>query len=118
MKEINTIIRELEKRVIIDGNRITRIAFDLKHINFGWDKNRRDYKTKQRSFLTDIDVLYFIIHLNNYEIDKEGLNRILLPSGVLRYIFKVWDEEVSYRMVIDIRKVSNELATIVTIYRK
>ena len=44
MKKENTVLRALRNKVEIAGRVVEEIFFDLKHIQYGWDQSKRDYK--------------------------------------------------------------------------
>jgi len=114
VKKENTILRQLRKKVVIDGLVVTEIYFDLKHINHGWDSIKRDYKEgPARQNLTEDDVVAFFEQLATL-IQIPFSQRSTLRSVEKRFIFYVYENDKKFKMVVDIMK--NEATVVVTIH--
>lgn len=114
MNRENIVLRKLRNKVILDGRIISEIFFDLKHINYGWDQEKRDYKEGlPRQNLTENDVVSFFEQLNYLRLIPRP-QETFLKSVEKRFVFNVYDENRKYRMVVDFMK--NEITVVVTIY--
>lgn len=114
MKKENTICKPLKKKVVIAGKEIIEIFFDLKHINYGWDKEKRDYKNETpRSYYTEDDIIALFEQLNTL-ISVPTAQRARKKSVEHRYVFYIYDENKKLTMVVDLMK--NQTTVIVTLY--
>ena len=114
MKRENTICKPLKNKVVIAGKEITEIFFDLKHINYGWDKEKRDYKSgSPRSFYTEDDIVFLFEQLNTLT-SAPTEQRVRKKSVEYRYVFYIYDENKKLTMVVDLMK--NQTTVIVTLY--
>jgi hypothetical protein len=58
VKRENTVLKALRNKVSIAGRVVEDIFFDLKHIHFGWDNQKRDFKDgPARNNYTEDDVV-------------------------------------------------------------
>lgn len=122
VKEENIITWELDGEVEFDGHKVKRIKFDLEHINRGWDKERRDYKSTKRSNFTAEDIADFFEQLGYYSIDwDEGANKNEVEvrgKKRTRYYTFVYepDNRAQRKMIIDIPQDFDSEGIIVTLY--
>ena len=126
MKEENTQRVELEEEIEFDGKKIKVIRFDLKHINQGWDEEKRDYCPKGLKRDTRYkaeDIIDFFEQYGLFEPEWEiGRNKEKISikgKKHFRYIgividYENWDEQK--RIVIDIPEDFKNEGIIVTIY--
>jgi hypothetical protein len=65
LKKENIVLCLLNNEVIIADRSINEIYFDLKHIQYGWNKEKRDYNDgPARNNYTEDDVVSFFEQLN------------------------------------------------------
>jgi hypothetical protein len=115
VKEENTVCRKLNVSVWLDGQKITEIFFDLYHIRYGWDKEKKDYKRgTPRNNFKDYEVVAFFEQLRNVEETDLFAQNVTLTTVYKRYVFFVYDEKKKYKLVVDLMK--NMMTVVVTIY--
>ena len=114
MKKANTVKRALSKPVTIADRVITEIHFDLLHIQYGWDKENKDYnKGSTRNDYTEADVIAFFEQLNF--LAQTPVEQIVSLKAVeKRYVFYVFDGPKKLKMVVDLMK--NSATFVVTIH--
>ncbi len=114
MKRENTVSRMLKNPVSFSGRTIVEIHFDLMHIRFGWDKEKRDYKVgPPRNQYSGDDIVALFEQLNAL-LQKPEEQQVQLKSVENRYIFYIFDEGKRLRMVVDFMK--NKATVVVTIH--
>jgi hypothetical protein len=114
MKRENTVCRTLKNSVSFSGRTILEIHFDLLHIRFGWDKEKRDYKVgPPRNQYSEDDIVAFFEQLNALLQNSEEQS-VRLKSVESRYIFYIYDEGRKLKMVVDFMK--NKATVVVTIH--
>jgi hypothetical protein len=65
MKKENIVLRTLNNKVVIAGRLIEEIFFDLKHIQYGWNQNRKDYNHgPAKNSYTEDDIVGLFEQLN------------------------------------------------------
>lgn len=122
MKAENTLTVELDETIDFDGFKVSKIKFDLEHINRGWNQVTRNYNEMARSNYTAEDVKDFFAQFGYYCLEwEEGRNKFKKEFGgrtFYRYISFVTDlvTEVQKKIVIDIPFVFNDEGIVVTIY--
>lgn len=97
------------------GNRIVaEIYFDLLHINYGWNKDLKDYNSgRPRSNYTEQDIICFFEQLN-FLNQKPQEQEVALKNVEKRFIFYIFDGDKKLKMVIDLLR--NLTTFVVTIY--
>jgi hypothetical protein len=114
LKKESTVLRDLKSKVIIEGRVISQIFFDLKHINYGWDAESRDYKQgPARQNFTEEDIINFFEQLNTL-VQMPKAQATTLKSVEKRFIFYVYDGDKKLKMVVDLMK--NDATVVVTIH--
>lgn len=114
VKKENTINRKLRNPIFICGRLIQDIWFDLRHIQYGWDKKRRDYNVgPARNNYTEEDVIMIFEQLVSLEQDP-SIQPTNLKDVEKRMIFFVYDEGKKLKMVVDFMK--NSSTVVVTIH--
>ena len=114
LKRENTIPKRLNCHVLISGRIISEIYFDLKHINYGWDAEKRDYnKGLPRNNFTEDDVVSFFEQLNTLVTFPKETSPFL-KSVEKRLVFYVFERDIKLRMVVDFMK--NQSTVVVTIH--
>lgn len=122
VKEENIDVVRLDEEVELDGRRIWFIKFDLKHINYGWNKELHDYNHFRRSHYKRDDIVEFFEQLGLVSIEwEEGVSKHdvkLRGEKRTRYYSRVYDHqgEQEKKMVIDISEDFIGGAVIVTIF--
>jgi hypothetical protein len=114
VKKANTIKRALKSPVTIGDRIITEIHFDLLHIQYGWDKENKDYnKGSPRNNYTEPDVIAFFEQLS---ILAQTPTEQVVSLKVVdkRYVFYVFDGPKKLKMVVDFMK--NSSTFVVTIH--
>lgn len=122
VKEENKQTVILAESVIFDGHIIRKIAFDLIHINQGWDTQRRDYAFSQRSSHSVDDIIKIFEHFKYVEVDweygKNKSNEFISGNLYLRYLYdSIIVDKNKLRICIDIAQPFNGEAIIVTIFK-
>ena len=121
MKFENITIVILNRPLIFDGRRIEILAFDLKHINYGWNKNIKDSNLKKRSEYSVDDIIFIFNILTSYKLKFDTSNKLDITfnqKNYIRYIIKLsdpWSDKIK-KVVIDIDLEALNKAIIVTIY--
>ncbi len=114
MKKENTVNRKLRIPILISGRLVRDIWFDLKHIQYGWDKKRRDYNIgPARNSYSEEDVIMIFEQLKHLEQDPR-IQLTNLKDVEKRMIFYVYDEGKKLKMVVDFMK--NSSTVVVTIH--
>jgi hypothetical protein len=121
VKSANTLTRVLDEAVLLDGKLITKIRFDLEHINRGWDKELNDYNKTKRSHYTSDDIVDFFEQLRLYAIKWDSQNKLIKEikgQCYYRYLAYVWDLKKKKRkkIVIDVSEDFKGSGIIVTVY--
>ena len=114
MKKENTVKKALTTPVFVAGRVITEIHFDLRHIQYGWDKVNRNYNEGEpRNNYNEADIVAFFEQLNTLtQAPKEQVTN--LKSVEKRYVFYVFDGVAKLKMVVDLMR--NLTTIVVTIY--
>ena len=114
MKKANTVKRALNNPVTITERVITEIHFDLLHIQYGWDKENKDYnKGSPRNGYTETDVIAFFEQLNI--LAQAPIEQVVsLKTVEKRFVFYVFDGPKKLEMVVDLMK--NSATFVVTIH--
>lgn len=118
MKKENTICRKISANVVIEGQKIDEIFFDLKHIECGWDEKKRDYSNPPKSShvkLSADEVVAFFEQLESFSSYSEVTPKKINEK---RFAFKVFDRDVSYTMVVSLYDYLPRGAVVLTIYQK
>ena len=114
MKKENTVIRKLRSPILISGRLIHEIWFDLKHIQFGWDKRRKDYNTgPARNNYSEEEIVIIFEQLGSLT-QNPFVQTTNLRNVERRMIFYVYDEGKKLKMVVDFMK--NSATVVVTIH--
>ena len=114
MKKENIVLCLLNNEVIIAGRSINEIYFDLKHIQYGWNKEKRDYNDgPSRNNYTENDVVSFFEQLNTL-VQTPLAQKSSLKSVEQRYAFYIYDGDKKLKMVVDLMK--NQSTVVVTIH--
>ncbi len=114
MKRENIVLCLLNETVIINSRKISEIFFDLKHINYGWDKERCDYNHgPRRNSFFEADVVALFEQLNTL-VQVPFAQKVNLKSVDQRYVFYVYDGDRRLKMVVDFMK--NNSTVVVTIH--
>ena len=114
MKKENIILLLLNNRVIIADRTITEIYCDLKHIQYGWDADKRDYNQgPARNRYSEEDVIAFFEQLNSL-VQAPIAQKASLKSVEYRFVFYVYDGNKKLKMVVDLMK--NQTTVVVTIH--
>ncbi len=114
MKKENTILKPLNNKVTISGRSIEEIFFDLKHIQFGWDKVKRDYNAgPARNDYTEDDIVDLFEQLN-FLVQVPIEQKAKKKSVEHRFIFYIYDGNKKLKMVVDLMK--NDATVVVTIH--
>jgi len=114
VKKENTINRKLRNPISICGRLIQDIWFDLRHIQYGWDKKRRDYNVgPARNNYSEEDVIMIFEQLVTLEQDP-SIQPTNLKDVEKRMIFFVYDKGKKLKMVVDFMK--NSSTVLVTIH--
>lgn len=114
MKKANTVKRVLGSPVTIADRVVTEIHFDLLHIQYGWDKENRDYsKGGPRNSYTEADVIAFFEQLNTLA-QTPAEQVVSLKIVDKRFVFYVYDGVKKLKMVVDMMK--NSSTFVVTIH--
>ena len=93
---------------------ITEIYCDLKHINFGWDAIKRDYKEGlPRTHFTENDVREFFEQLN-FLTQVPLAQKTTLKTVEQRFVFYVYEGNEKFKMVVGFMK--NNSTIVVTIH--
>ncbi len=122
MKKENIITLKLEDGIEFDGFKITKIKFDLEHINRGWNKERHDYNTTRRSNYTADDIVDFFEQFSFYDIEwEEGISKMslfVMGEKRTRYLAYVFDhgKKRQMKMVVDISESYHDEGIIITLY--
>jgi hypothetical protein len=114
VKKENTVKRALGSPVSIAGRVVTEIHFDLLHIQYGWNKENRDYnKGSPRNNYTEADVIAFFEQLNTLaQVPEEQIASLKVVDK--RFVFYVYDGVKKLKMVVDLMK--NSSTFVVTIH--
>jgi hypothetical protein len=114
VKKENTVFKVLRNKVTIAERVIDQIFFDLKHIQYGWDQERRDYKAgPARNNYTEDDIVDLFEQLNTLvQIPIE--QKVKKKSVEHRFIFYIYDGDKRLKMVVDLMK--NDATVVVTIH--
>ena len=114
MKRENITLRKLKKKVLIEGRIVSEILFDLKHINYGWDAEKRDYRSgPARQNYSEDDVVNFFEQLNSLvQIPKSQETN--LKTVEERFMFYIYDDDKKIKMIVDFMR--NNSTVVVTIY--
>jgi hypothetical protein len=114
MKRENTVLVALKTKVVINDRVIEEIFFDLKHIQYGWDKEKRDYNDgPARNNYTKDDIVGLFEQLNTLvQIPVE--QKAIKKSVEHRFIFYIYDGDTKLKMVVDLMK--NQATVVVTIH--
>lgn len=114
MKRENTVLKPLKNRVIITGRVVYEIYFDLKHINYGWDQEKRDYREgPARNSYSGDEVVGLFEQLNTL-VQTPVEQKASKKSVEHRFIFYVYDGDKRLKMVVDLIK--NNATVVVTIH--
>ena len=114
MKKENIVLCLLNNEVIIAGRSINEIYFDLKHIQHGWNKEKRDYNDGlARNNYTENDVVSFFEQLNTL-VQTPLAQKANFKSVEQRYVFYIYDGDKKLKMVVDLMK--NQSTVVVTIH--
>jgi hypothetical protein len=114
MKKENIVNKKLRSPLLIKGRLVRDIWFDLKHIQFGWDKKLRDYNQgPPRNSYSEEDVVMIFEQLRTLE-QEPSVQSSNLRDVESRMIFYVYDEGKKLKMVVDFMK--NSSTVVVTIY--
>lgn len=114
MKKENTVLKALRNKVTIAGRVIEEIFFDLKHIQYGWDQEKRDYKDgPARNNYTEDDIVDLFEQLNTL-VQVPVEQKAKKKSVEHRFIFYIYDGDKRLKMVVDLMK--NEATVVVTIH--
>lgn len=114
MKKENTVLRTLRNKVEIAGRVVEEIFFDLKHIQYGWDQSKRDYKQgPARNNYTEDDIIDLFEQLNTL-VQTPIEQKVKKKSVEHRFIFYIYDGNKKLKMVVDLMK--NEATVVVTIH--
>ena len=114
MKRENTILKALKSKVTISGKIIEEIFFDLKHIQYGWDQNKRDYNDgPPRNNYTEDDVVGLFEQLNT--LLQDPIEQKAKKNSIKhRFVFYIYDGNKRLKMVVDLMK--NDATVVVTIH--
>lgn len=114
MKKANTIKKALKSPVTIGDRVVSEIHFDLFHIQYGWDKENKDYnKWSPRNNYTEADVIGFFEQLSI--LTQTPTEQVISLKVVeKRYVFYVFDGPKKLKMVVDFMK--NSSTFVVTIH--
>lgn len=114
MKKENTVNRKLRSPILICGRVVNDIWFDLKHIQHGWDKIRKDYnRGPARNNYSEEDVIIIFEQLGAL-VQEPYVQPTTLKDVEKRMIFYVYDEGKKLKMVVDFMK--NSSTVVVTIH--
>ena len=114
MKKENIILLLLNNKVVIADRTITEIYCDLKHIQYGWNTEIRDYNQGQaRNSYNEEDVVAFFEQINSL-VQVPIAQKVTLKSVKYRFVFYVFDGNKKLKMVVDLMK--NQTTVVVTIY--
>jgi hypothetical protein len=114
LKKENIVLRELRNKVIIEGRTVSEIFFDLKHIQHGWDAEKRDYNLgPARNNYSEDDVVDFFEQLNTL-VQAPRPQEAKLKSVDKRFVFYIYDGDKKLKMVVDLMK--NSTTVVVTIH--
>lgn len=114
MKKENTVNKKLRTPVFLCGRLIHEIWFDLKHIQYGWNKERKDYNHgPARNKYSEEDVILIFEQLGTL-IQSPVDQKMNLRHVEKRMIFYVYDEGKKLKMVVDFMK--NSATVVVTIH--
>ena len=114
MKKENTVNKKLRNPILICGRLIHEIWFDLKHIHYGWDKERKDYNYgPARNQYTEEDVIIIFEQLGALT-QSPYVQTTNLRDVEKRMIFYVYDDGKKLKMVVDFMK--NSATVVVTIH--
>jgi hypothetical protein len=114
MKKENTVNKKLRTPIFLCGRSIHEIWFDLKHIQYGWDKERKDYNHgPARNHYSEEDVIMIFSQLETL-IRPPFVQKTNLRDVEKRMIFYVYDEGKKLKMVVDFMK--NSSIVVVTIH--
>jgi hypothetical protein len=121
LKFENLTVVILDRVLIFDGRRIEILTFDLKHINYGWNKINKEYNLKKRSDYRADDIVFIFNLLVNYNFKSDTANKIeviIKQKHYTRYIIYFIDpwSAKTKKTVIDIDFEFNNKAIILTIY--
>lgn len=114
MKKENVVCRQLNNSVTVLGRTVVEIFFDLKHIQHGWDVERKNYNDgPARNNYQEEDIVAFFEQLNL--IEQVPLPQVTkLKTVEHRLIFYVYDEGKKLKMVVDLMK--NNSTVVVTVF--
>jgi hypothetical protein len=114
VKKENIVVKTLKNKVTVFDKVVEEIFFDLKHIQYGWDKDKRDYKDgPPRNHYTSDDIVDFFEQLNT--LCQKPKEQICHKKTVKRrFIFYIFDGDKKLKMVVDF--MLNESTVVVTIY--
>jgi hypothetical protein len=114
LKKENIILLLLNNSVDIADRTITEIYCDLKHIQYGWDAEKRDYNQgPARNKYNEEDVVAFFEQLNSL-MQAPIAQKASLKSVEYRFVFYVYDGNKKLKMVVDLMK--NQTTVVVTIH--
>ncbi len=114
MKKENIVNKKLRSPLLIKGRLVGDIWFDLKHINYGWDKKLKDYNQgTPRNRYSEEDVVFIFEQLGTLK-QEPCVQPTTLRDVESRMIFYVYDEGKRLKMVVDFMK--NSSTVVVTIY--
>lgn len=114
MKKENIVLRELRNKVIIEGRTVSEIFFDLKHIQHGWDVEKKDYNLgPARNNYSEEDVVDFFEQLNTL-VQVPRPQEVKLKSVEKRFAFYIYDGDKKLKMIVDLMK--NSTTVVVTIH--
>jgi hypothetical protein len=114
MKKENTVNLKLRSPILICGRVVNDIWFDLKHIQHGWDKIRKDYnRGPARNNYSEEDVIIIFEQLGAL-VQEPYVQPTTLKDVEKRMIFYVYDEGKKLKMVVDFMK--NSSTVVVTIH--
>lgn len=101
MKKENTALKALRNKVTISGRVVEEIFFDLKHIQYGWDQEKRDYKEgPARNTYTEDDIIDLFEQLNTL-VQTPIEQKAKMKSVEHRFIFYIYDGDKRLKMVVD-----------------
>jgi len=114
MKKENTVNKKLRTPVTVCDKTVDDIWFDLKHIQYGWDKVARDYnRGPQRNSYTEDDIVTLFEQLGTLlQAPQEQVTT--LKDVEKRFVFYIYDEGQRLKMVVDFMK--NSATVVVTIH--
>lgn len=114
MKKENIILLLLNNKVVIAGREITEIFCDLKHIQYGWDAEKRDYNQgPARNNYNEEDIIAFFEQLNSL-VQEPAAQKASLKNVEHRFVFYIYDGNKKLKMVVDLMK--NQTTVVVTIH--